>query len=124
MWLSDTRIHLCANRLTRDEYLPKWERGRVDMEHWWLGTLAMCQVGGEVWKEWEGALKAALHGNQRGFSEFDFQRALTHDSLLDEHGSWDTLDVWSRDGRVGVTAMAGLCLELCHHFEVLHKQGD
>ncbi|MHC4781309.1 MAG: hypothetical protein ACYTFG_22265, partial [Planctomycetota bacterium] len=47
-------------------HLPKWESvGQgMDMTYFYLGTLAMFQLGREHWKTWNPALKSALVPNQ------------------------------------------------------------
>lgn len=120
--LKDDDLWTVVRRIAKPEHLPQWERGRVDMEFWWFATSATYQVGGKDWKAWEKALTDALLKNQRGYSEFDKQREQTEPAKLDEHGSWDAIDVWSRDGRVSTTALAGLCLSIYYRYLRLEDQ--
>ncbi|MBZ0137284.1 MAG: hypothetical protein K8I27_13035 [Planctomycetes bacterium] len=127
--LTDPSVRACADLLVRDEHLPKWERGHVDMELWWFATQAIYQTGGSYlpngnkrWDRWEKALSAVLTNNQRGYTDFDKQRGQTEAAKLDEHGSWDAIDVFSRDGRVSTTALAGLCLSIYYRYLRLEDQ--
>ena len=113
-----------VRQVAKPQVILQWERGRVDMELWWFATSAIYQVGGQNWQEWEGALADALLNNQRGYSEFDKQAGRTDPAALDEHGSWDAIDVWSRDGRVSTTALASLCLQIYYRYMRLEESGS
>jgi hypothetical protein len=122
--LKDERINQCAAILARPENLPKWERGRIDFEYWWLGSMAAYQLGGNTWKAWEAAISRTLLENQRGWTPADQHEGLTSADTLDEHGSWDAADIWCTDGRVAATAMAALCLEVYYRYERLAELSD
>ncbi len=85
--------------------LPRWEEatGAVDMCYWLFGTGAAFHFGGDVWKEWNAALRPAIADHQRtappAFA-----------------GSWDPVDPWgSEGGRVASTAFMVLCLDVFWH---------
>jgi hypothetical protein len=122
--LADERIKQRAALLAQADNLPKWERGCIDFEYWWLGCMATYQVGSKTWKAWETALSKTLLGNQRGFTTADKNYGLTSATKLDEHGSWDAADIWCADGRVATTAMATLCLEVYYRYERLAELSD
>lgn len=73
--------------------------GRMNLYGWYYGTMAMFQVGGMAWTDWNRALGSVLVQTQTG-------------SGCDK-GSWDpSLDAWGAEGgRVYTTATALLCLE-------------
>jgi hypothetical protein len=79
--------------------VPVWGNN-MNLYYWYYGTLCVFQQGGDVWEQWNAAMKKALMENQRkGEPTFD--------------GSWDPLGAWSGDwGRVGQTAVACLCLQV------------
>jgi hypothetical protein len=83
--------------------LPRWDAdaGTIDMYYWYYGTLAAFQGGGDAWKKWNGAMKAAIADTQR------------REPDRCEHGSWDPEDPWAPEGgRVYSTALMALCLEV------------
>jgi len=80
---------------------PSWNAadGSIDMYYWYLGTLALHQVGGEPYRQWSGAACEAILRGQRS----DGSAA----------GSWDPVDPWGRfGGRVYATATMTLSLEV------------
>jgi len=112
-----TRIFLgedpCESKPIRDgaalllRRLPSWnpDDGSIDMYYWYYGTLAMFQVGGEPWKQWNRAMKSAIldHQHPRNSGR--------------RTGSWDPLDPWGADGgRVYATAMLCTCLEVYYRY--------
>lgn len=120
-----------ADLLLRDENLPKWERGRIDFEYWWLGTQAMFQTGGSYmpvntkrWDRWQKPLVEALNKHERGHSEADKQEGWDSAENLDEHGSWDAEDIWNSDGRVSTTALANLCLQTYYRYARLEDSNE
>jgi hypothetical protein len=85
--------------------LPVWDEGSgaIDMYYWYYGTLALFQVGGEPWRQWNAAIKDAIVDHQR------------NDGC--EKGSWDPVGVWGREGgRVYATALNTLCMELYYRY--------
>jgi hypothetical protein len=82
-------------------------QGKPNLYYWYYATLAMYQLQGDYWRQWNVALKQALVDTQR----------------LDgpEAGSWDTGTVWGGyGGRVYTTAMGALCLEVYYRFLPLY----
>ncbi|MHC4473419.1 MAG: prenyltransferase/squalene oxidase repeat-containing protein, partial [Planctomycetota bacterium] len=85
--------------------LPVWDResGSIDMYYWYYGTLAMFQVGGDPWRQWNDAIKDAIVDTQRKDG--------------DEKGSWDPVGVWGREGgRVYSTALNTMCMEVYYRY--------
>jgi hypothetical protein len=87
--------------------VPNW--GQCDLYYWYYGTLCVFQQGGDMWKEWNEAMKKALLDNQRrGGPDVD--------------GSWDPVGAYSREwGRVGQTAIACLCLEVYYRYLPMYR---
>ncbi len=95
---------------------PKWQRpegkvkSTINFCYWYYATHAMFQVGGGLWKEWNGSMQAALLPTQR---VYDVPQGRTC-----EGGSWDPIDEWSvAGGRVYATALGALTLEVYYRFE-------
>ncbi len=85
--------------------LPVWDqaRGSIDMYYWYYGTLAMFQVGGREWKNWERAMLDAIIERQHQEGE----RA----------GSWDPSGPWGDSGgRVYSTALMTMCMEVYYRY--------
>ncbi|MCC6574455.1 MAG: hypothetical protein IT462_11755 [Planctomycetes bacterium] len=115
-------------------HLPSWTIGDVDLECWYWTGLAVFQSGdtpvgkrsgadetreppeltaGQKWLE---AVTTVLTEHQRGFAPADKQAEATAETL-DEYGSWDAVDVWSRQGgRVWTTAMASIVLDITFRY--------
>ncbi len=75
----------------------------VNYYYWYYGALALFQHGGPVWKEWNAAIKPVLLGSQ--------VKKGAH------AGSWEPTGTHGRDaGRVAVTAMAALTLEVYYRY--------
>lgn len=86
---------------------PRWDldAGTIDFYYWYYATLAMFQVGGKHWKDWNEAMKTAIVDNQRT------------ESGRDERGSWDPVDPWTPEGgRIYATAVNCLCLEVYYRY--------
>ena len=85
---------------------PKWQKdGSIDMVYWYFGTLAMFQVGGKHWREWNNAMKEAVLKHQHG--------KRTGSRL----GSWDPEGPWGEvGGRVYATAMMTMSLEVYYRY--------
>jgi hypothetical protein len=80
---------------------PRWDpaSGSIDMYYWYYATLAMHQIGGTAWEQWNKSLEKAVVESQvkEGCAE----------------GSWDPSDPWGAEGgRVYSTALMTLCLEV------------
>jgi hypothetical protein len=85
--------------------LPTWDEqsGVIDMYYWYYGTLAIFQVGGDPWTQWNTALKAAVIDHQRKDG--------------DEKGSWDPVGPWGTDGgRIYSTALCVMCMEVYYRY--------
>jgi hypothetical protein len=95
---------------------PDWERGR-NFYHWYYATLAMFQIGGTHWKEWNEAMRDVLIAHQRldGVPSTDAK---------DVHGSWDYAGADHTDGRVMSTALAVLCLEVYYRYLPIYRSED
>jgi hypothetical protein len=79
------------------------QSGTPNLYYWYYGTLAMFQVQGTRWNEWNVAM----------------QRYVLRAQRTDGHlaGSWDPDTVWgSYGGRIYSTAMATLCLEVYYRY--------
>ena len=95
---------------------PKWQKregkvlSTINFYYWYYATLAMFQYGGGLWKEWNEKMLTALVPTQRVLNQPQGRSC--------EDGSWDPIDEWSlAGGRVYVTAMGALTLEVYYRFE-------
>jgi hypothetical protein len=76
------------------------------MYYTYYTTLIMFQVGGDLWKQWNEALKKMLVENQRRDG--------------DAAGSWDPLSDWEKNvGRAFTTALGALSLEVYYRYQKL-----
>ena len=96
------------------EHPPEWkpETGEIDMYYWYYCTLAMFQVGGTHWKQWNKAMKDAIvkHQHPRGSGS--------------RTGSWDPIGPWGPDGgRVYSTATMVMCLEVYYRYDKVFGSG-
>jgi hypothetical protein len=84
--------------------VPPPAAGQFDLYYVYYGTLCTFQQGGEIWKNWNEAMKAALLPRQ------------CKDG--DDAGSWtpDTAAYSKNWGRVGETAISTLCLEVYYRY--------
>jgi hypothetical protein len=90
------------------------DQGQLNLYYCYYGTLAMFQIQGDEWQQWNGALRTALLRSQR---------------VTGPHaGSWDPDTVWGRyGGRAYGTAMATLCLEVYYRYLPMYlrlRDGD
>lgn len=82
--------------------------GSYPMYYTYYGTLDMFQIGGDLWKNWNTALKAMLLPNQRKDGDFD--------------GSWDPLAKWEKcAGRAYSTALGALSLEVYYRYLPMYR---
>ncbi|HEY1784065.1 MAG TPA: hypothetical protein VGG30_00905, partial [Pirellulales bacterium] len=82
-------------------------QGKPNFYYWYYGTLAMYQLQGDRWKQWNEALQNTLVGSQR-----------SDGSLA---GSWDPDPVWGTcGGRAYSTALGTLCLEVYYRYLPFH----
>ncbi len=85
------------------ENLPRWGRSGNDLYFWYYATLALHQLGGPEWDEWNDQMQKCLVEAQRRDGPFA--------------GSWDPTTRWgSHGGRVYSTALAALTLEVYYRF--------
>jgi hypothetical protein len=115
----------------------------IDYYYWYYASLALFQMGDNVWKKWESELIfPCLLDHQRGWHPEDkktFGGNITRPAfkadgsenpeagrwLLDEHGSWDPVDAWgSAGGRVYATAINTLTLEVYYRYNKLNAPGS
>jgi hypothetical protein len=94
------------------EHRPWWdtEAGTIDMYYWYLGTLAMFQVGGNAWRKWgENVDQAIVERQHRGEGA--------------NAGSWDPAGAWGlAGGRVYSTALMTMCLEVFYRYDKAVKR--
>lgn len=80
------------------------KRSQVDFYYWYYATLAMFQMGGDFWKQWNKNMKKAIVDNQmlKGSAR----------------GSWDPEpEAWGKlGGRVYATAVNVLSLEIYYRY--------
>ncbi|MCG3184805.1 MAG: hypothetical protein ICCCNLDF_02935 [Planctomycetes bacterium] len=121
--LQSPDIRSMAKVCTEKGYLPEWKHEKLDYYYWYYASLAMYQVGGSAWDQWEKAMSKTLIDNQRGFSAKDRAAGLVSPEALDEHGSWDPVDAWgSAGGRVYSTAINALTLETYYRHRRLNSK--
>lgn len=87
--------------------LPKWDpdAGTIDFYYWYYASLAMFQVGGKYWDQWNPAMQTAIVDHQR------------REEGRDEKGSWDPEDPWAPEGgRVYATTVNCLCMEVFYRY--------
>ena len=79
---------------------------RVDMMHWFFGTLALFKIGGSPWKKWNESMKDAIIKQQHPRYSGD------------KTGSWDPHgESGRRYGRAGVTALGSLCVGVYYRYD-------
>jgi hypothetical protein len=122
--LQSREIRDMAKACVEKDYLPTWEQRKIDYYYWYYASLALYQVGGSAWNQWETAMSQTLFDHQRGFCELDRKQNLTTPEALDEHGSWDPVDAWgAAGGRVYATAINTLTLETYYrHLRLSEKK--
>ncbi|MHC4914434.1 MAG: prenyltransferase/squalene oxidase repeat-containing protein [Planctomycetota bacterium] len=106
-----------AKYLAEEENLPAWDEnngrcvwGPCTFYHWYYGTLAMFQMGGEYWPKWNEKLKKTLVPNQCKGGPLD-------GSVNDKDGSWDPIARQTLyGGRVYSTALGALSLEVYYRY--------
>jgi hypothetical protein len=114
----DRDIRDLARVCTEKGFLPAWEHSKIDYYYWYYASLALYQVGGNLWDQWEKAMVSTLLDSQRGFHKLDRDAGLTVKEALDEHGSWDSVDAWGAAGsRVYATAINALTLQTYYRHE-------
>ncbi|MGE3852418.1 MAG: prenyltransferase/squalene oxidase repeat-containing protein, partial [Planctomycetota bacterium] len=82
---------------------------KIDYYYWHWASLAMFQMGGEYWTDWQRPLADALARSQRLEGGRESDRC---------YGSWDTNSAWGvAGGRVYTTAINCLTLESYFRYE-------
>lgn len=85
------------------------QAGKMNLYYWYYATLAMFQMQGPKWEEWNAALQQQLLSKQQRFGAHT--------------GSWDPDTVWGGyGGRVYSTAMATLCLEVYYRYLPIYEK--
>jgi len=83
-------------------YVPQ-SKDRTNLYYWYYATLALHQLGGPEWDQWNRMVREALVASQRTDGPWA--------------GSWDTRTRWGQyGGRVYTTAMAALTLEVYYRY--------
>jgi hypothetical protein len=110
------KLMVNGSKFLTDNHLPSWEgnvRGNTRTRtfyYWYYGTLAMFQMGGDTWKQWNPAMKKTLVPHQRKGGPLD-------GSVNDVDGSWDPIDKTDKAvGRVYTTALGALTLEVYYRY--------
>jgi hypothetical protein len=122
--LQSREVREMAKACVEKDFLPRWEHKKIDYYYWYYASLALFQVGGNMWEQWEKAMSTTLLDHQRGYCELDRAQNLTTREALDEHGSWDPIDAWGESGgRVYATAINALTLETYYrHLRLSEKK--
>ncbi|MBM4003531.1 MAG: squalene--hopene cyclase [Planctomycetes bacterium] len=86
-------------------------KGQDNHYYWYYGTLAMFQMQGAEWQQWNSALKEQLLSSQK------LQGPAA--------GSWDPDRQWGQyGGRVFSTALATLCLEVYYRYLPIYQAAE
>ncbi len=84
-------------------------QGTDNLYYWYYATLALYQLQGDAWNQWNQALQTRLVKTQRSEPPLA--------------GSWDPDPLWgSYGGRIYSTAMSALCLEVYYRFLPLYRE--
>ena len=82
--------------------VPTWQPGDIDYIYWFLGSLALHQMGGKSWNTWSDAVEETILGNQD-----------PGEDPCTVGGSWPPVGAWAQfAGRLASTAFAVLALEV------------
>ncbi|MHC4916911.1 MAG: prenyltransferase/squalene oxidase repeat-containing protein, partial [Planctomycetota bacterium] len=92
---------------------PEWEKR--DFYGLYYATLAMFQIGGDAWKEWNKPMKKMLVDNQRKGGPLD-------GSVNDVDGSWDADKGCWDCGRTFSTALGALSLEVYYRYLPMYSK--
>src|SRR5262249_47223323 len=94
--------------MIKDAGNPVWTNS--DLCYWYWGTLCAFQQGGEVWKNWNDAMKKTLTDNQS--------------KQGDDAGSWTITGADAQAfGKVGQTALCSLCLQTYYRYMQVRPGG-
>ncbi|MHC4916926.1 MAG: prenyltransferase/squalene oxidase repeat-containing protein, partial [Planctomycetota bacterium] len=104
------------------EEVPRWEAtvtAKASPQwpyYWYYGTLAMFQMGGARWQQWNVAMKKTLLPNQRKGGPMD-------GSAQDVDGSWDCeMGFGLTGGRAYTTAVNALSLEVYYRYLPMYNK--
>jgi hypothetical protein len=111
------------SRMLLDDDLPPAQRDEVaryllaeppgngapNYYYWYYASLAMMQVGGEAWPQWNDLTRQHLVQTQRGKGGLE--------------GSWDPKGKWGpRGGRIYTTALATLTLQVYYRYLPMYRR--
>ncbi len=83
--------------------LPDWGKRKTDLYYWFWGTSAAFHYGGDLWKQWNRAVREIL-----------VEKQLSEGCA---RGSWDPVGKWGMvGGRVYSTALCCLMLEVYYRY--------
>ncbi len=87
------------------KFAPKRQRNKADYYYWYYGSLALSQIGGEPWRQWNEQMRETL---------IDLQR---------KDGSWNERisQYGKRGGVFYATAMSTLSLEVYYRYLPTYK---
>jgi len=86
---------------------------KLDREFLYWGALAMFQMGGRHWREWNARTRDMLIMSQQNDPD---------DPAVD--GSWAPVAADADLGRAGATALASMCLEVYYRYLPLYKKSS
>jgi hypothetical protein len=99
-----------AARMCEPDGLPSTSPNKLDYYYWYYASLALFQMGGRYWREWETPMINALTSTQR----------LEGGESVSTYGSWDSNSAWGVAGsRVYATAINCLTLEVYYRYEFM-----
>lgn len=109
-WTQETgSLKAQASYMLNKAEVPAWDHYKIDYYYWHFASLALFQMGDKYWQPWRKPLMDTLTQNQRGFRKGETAETA---ETLDEYGSWDAVDAWSKaGGRVYATAINCLTLQ-------------
>ncbi|MHC4251411.1 MAG: hypothetical protein ACYS9X_20015, partial [Planctomycetota bacterium] len=109
-WKRDDLLPSAIGAVSGPGGLPEWgDRGEAfDWYYAYFGNLVCFQMGGDVWRKWNGRLRDML------ISEMQ-----SGDGAVD--GSWDPVGTFLGRHRAMPTAVASLCLEVYYRYLPLYR---
>jgi hypothetical protein len=97
-------LRAASRRISQERPSPD----QVNLYYWYYGTLALRNVGGDAWEQWNSRLKATLVSLQQTSGS--------------DAGSWRPNGLWGGyGGRVYSTAMAALNLQAYYRYLPTHE---
>jgi len=99
------------------KHMPQWkvrikphEKIPQNFYHWYYVTLALYQMGGKRWDQWNKVMIKEIMSKQIKTGPRD-------GTVKDKHGSWNPETTWDPyGGRVYSTAMGALCFEVYYRY--------